>query len=70
MNSDRFEWNVGADEFIAEHEIRNTVQKTKRDLKIFVEFLQSKNQRKHIEDIPPIALKESYRNLVTNLHES
>ena len=56
MNSNRFQC-VGVDVFIAGEENRNTVQKTKRDLKIFVEFLQSKNERKVIEDIiPPIAL--------------
>ena len=60
MASSRFASLEGSIEtFIEEQENQNTVKKTKRDVALFTEFLQTKGEaRSEIAEIPPAELNE------------
>jgi len=49
-------WSV--EEFILEHENKNTAQKTKRDVRLLERFLKTKDEDRKIEDIPAAELNE------------
>ena len=46
------------DKFIADQKNKNILSKTRRDVSLLTEFLNSKNDRRRIEEIPPKELNE------------
>ena len=46
------------EEFILEHENKNTAQKTERDVRLLERFLKTKDEDRKIEDIPAAELNE------------
>ena len=49
---------VSLDTFIEDQENKNTLSKTRRDVSLLTEFLNSKNESRRIEEIPPKELNE------------
>ena len=46
------------DKFIEDQKNKNTLSKTRRDVSLLTEFLNSKNESRRIEEIPPKELNE------------
>ena len=46
------------DKFIEDHKNKNTLSKTRRDVSLLTEFLNSKSEIRRIEEIPPKELNE------------
>ena len=46
------------EEFILEHENKNTAQKTERDVRLLERFLKTKDKDRKVEDIPAAELNE------------
>ena len=46
------------DKFIEDQKNKNTLSKTQRDVSLLIEFLNSKNESRRIEEIPPEELNE------------
>ena len=46
------------DKFIEDQKNKNTLSKTRRDVSLLTEFLNSKNESGRIEEIPPKELNE------------
>ena len=49
---------VSLDKFIEDQKNKNTLSKTRRDVSLLTEFLNSKNETRKIEEIPPKELNE------------
>lgn len=58
MAEGRFASVYSVEEFILEHENKNTAQKTKRDVRLLERFLKTKDEDRKIEDIPAAELNE------------
>ena len=55
--------------FIEEQENQNTVKKTKRDVSLLTEFLQTKREtRSEIAEIPPAELNELLSEFILSVH--
>ena len=48
------------DKFIEDQKNKNTLSKTRRDVSLLTEFLNSKNESRIIEEIPPKELIKEY----------
>ena len=46
------------EKFIEDQKNKNTLSKTRRDVRLLSEFLNSKNESRRIEEIPPKELNE------------
>ena len=58
MAEGRFASVYSVEEFILEHENKNTAQKTERDVRLLERFLKTKDEDRKIEDIPAAELNE------------
>ena len=58
MAEGRFASVYSVEEFILEHENKNTAQKTERDVRLLEIFLKTKDEDRKIEDIPAAELNE------------
>ena len=58
MAEGRFASVFPVEEFILEHESKNTAQKTERDVRLLERFLKTKDEDRKIEDIPANELNE------------
>ena len=58
MAEGRFASVCSVEEFILEHENKNTAQKTERDVRLLERFLKTKDEDRKIEDIPAAELNE------------
>ena len=58
MAEGRFPSVYSVEEFISEHENKNTAQKTERDVRLPERFLKTKDEDRKIEDIPAAELNE------------
>ena len=58
MAEGRFASVYSVEEFILEHENKNTAQKTERDVRLPERFLKTKDEDRKIEDIPAAELNE------------
>ena len=58
MAEGRFASVCSVEEFILEHENKNTAQKTDRDVRLLERFLKTKDEDRKIEDIPAAELNE------------
>ena len=58
MAEGRFASVYSVEEFIIEHENKNTAQKTERDVRLLERFLKTKDEDRKIEDIPAAELNE------------
>ena len=56
MAEGRFVSVCSVEEFILEHENKNTAQKTERDVRLLERFLKTKDEDRKIEDIPAAEL--------------
>ena len=46
------------EEFILDHENKNTAQNTERDVRLLLRFLKTKDEDRKIEDFPAVELNE------------
>ena len=58
MAEGRFASVYSVEEFILEHENKNTAQKTERDVRLLERFLKTKDEDRKIEDIPAAELNK------------
>jgi len=54
MAEGRFVSACSVEEFILEHENKNTAQKTERNVRLLERFLKTKDEDRKIEDIPAV----------------
>ena len=54
----RFVSVCSVEEFILEHENKNTAQKTERDVRLLERFFKTRDEDRKIEDIPAAELNE------------
>ena len=57
------------DKFIEDQKNKNTLSKTRRDVSLLTEFLNSKNESRRIEEIPPKELNEYISEFIELLDE-
>ena len=68
MAEGRFTSVYSVEEFILEHENKNTAQKTERDVRLLERFLKTKDEDRKIEDIPAAELNKFISEFIISVH--
>ena len=58
MAEEMFASVCSVEEFILDHENKNTAQNTERDVRLLLRFLKTKDEDRKIEDFPAVELNE------------
>ena len=68
MAEGRFASVCSVEEFILEHENKNTTQKTEQHVILLKTFLKMKHKDRKIEDIPAAELNEYISEFILSVH--